>query len=286
MQFRRLLVIGGPTACGKTAAAIHLAQKYKTEIINADSRQFYREMKIGTAMPDEEELKQATHHFVGHLSVTDKFTAGMFEHDVLILLEKLFQKHETVILSGGSGLFIKAVCEGFDELPSSEIIRKKLNQLSLLELQTVLKEKDAEYFSIVDIYNPRRLQRALEVIEISGKKYSELRKQNPKKRNFQIEKYLIHKEKEELHSRINARVNQMIEKGLVEEVKKLYPFKDLNTLQTVGYTEMFEYLDGKCSLDKAIENIKIHTRQYAKRQTTWFQKENMKRISLEELMRV
>ena len=279
---KTLIIIAGPTAAGKTTLAIRLARHYNTEIISADSRQFYREMSIGTAKPTSEELTAAKHHFIDSHSITDTFSAGDFEKEVIRLLEKLFKVHDQVILAGGSGLFINAICRGFDELPvATEEIRSKLNQ-HLIEkgieyLQERLKNVDPVYFAEVDINNPQRLIRALEVYESTGKPFSAYRTKTAKKRDFNIIKIALNPSRPKLYEQINLRADQMIENGLVEEVKSLYEYKHLNALNTVGYSEIFDYLDGNCSLPEAIEKIRQNTRRFAKRQITWFKKaEDMK----------
>ena len=275
---KKLIVIGGPTCSGKTDYAVELALMHQTEIISADARQFYRGMEIGTAQPDVEILQKVKHHLVGHLKVTDIYTAGLFEKDVLKLLDELFTRHDTVIMAGGSGLFIQAVCEGLDEMPASRIIREELNKCSLEEMQRELEEKDPAYYEKVDLHNPRRVQRALEVIRITGQPYSTLRQQRKKIRPFETEAYRLHVPREELETRIRSRVDEMMKKGLLNEVEKLIPYRNENALKTVGYAELFAYLDGRMTLAEAVENIKIHTRQYAKRQETWFSARDMQVI--------
>jgi tRNA dimethylallyltransferase len=275
---KTLIVIAGPTASGKTAAAIQLAQGLHTEIISADSRQFYREMAIGTAKPTPDELAQANHHFVNSHSITDSFNVGDFEQQGLALLDDLFKTHHTVVLAGGSGLYIKAICEGFDELPDVDpAVRERLN----LELETnginYLQEKlqlaDPDYYQQVDLHNPQRLIRALEVFESSGQPISFFRKANLKHRPFDILKMGLLWPREKLYERINMRVDEMIKQGLVDEVTSLLPYRHLNALQTVGYNEIFDYLDGKTDLPTAIALIKQNTRRFAKRQMTWFNKD-------------
>lgn len=275
---KKLIVIVGPTAVGKTAVAIKLAQKLHTEIISADSRQFYREMVIGTAKPTTEELTQAKHHFVDSHSIAESFSVGDFEKQGLQLLDALFKKHDTVILVGGSGLYIKAICEGFDELPSASIeTREKLNlefsEKGINYLQEKLKAADPVYYNQVDLNNPQRLIRALEVIETTGKPFSSYRKATVNSRPFNIIKIGLNLPREVLYQRINQRVDEMIKQGLVEEVRSLLPYRELNALNTVGYSELFNYFDGKTDLNSAIELIKQNTRRFAKRQLTWFRKD-------------
>lgn len=274
---KTLIVIAGPTAAGKTALAIQIAKHFKTEIISADSRQFYREMNIGTAKPSKVELAAVRHHLIDSHSVKDLFSVGDFEKEVISLLEKLFKTHDQVVLVGGSGLFINAVCNGFDELPvTSEETRNKLNQLlsekGIEHLQENLKKADPLYYAEVDINNPQRLIRALEVFETTGKPFSSFRTKIPKKRNFNIIKLAISPDREKLYEQINLRVDQMLENGLLKEVEGLKEYRHLNALNTVGYSEVFEYLDGNLSEEEAIDKIKQNTRRFAKRQLTWFKK--------------
>lgn len=278
MRNKSLIVVAGPTAVGKTDFAIKLANHYNSEIISADSRQFYEGMKIGTAAPTVDELKKAKHHFVGNLQLYDYFNVSMFEQQALDVIYKLFIHNDKVILTGGSGLYINALCYGIDDFPDANIsLRKKLikdfEKKGLEWLQKIIQEKDPEYYKIVDIKNPKRLLRALEVCLATGKTYSEQRTASKKDRDFNIIKIALNLPREKLFSRINSRVDKMIESGLIDEVKKLQPFQMLNSLNTVGYKEIFEYLDQKITLDQAIEKIKTNTRRYAKRQITWFKKD-------------
>jgi tRNA dimethylallyltransferase len=275
---KKLIVITGPTASGKTSLSIELARFYNSEIISADSRQFYRKMNIGTAKPSVTELKTIKHHFIDSLNITDSYNIGKYEEDSLKLIEVLFKNHDVVFLTGGSGLYINAICSGIDDLPeSTEEFRIKLtNQLNnrgIESLQQKLKEVDPEYYSQSDINNPHRLIRALEIWMATGRKASELRTNKKKERNFIIKKIGLKVDRSELYNRINQRVDEMIEKGLVQEVEQLLPFRNENALQTVGYKEIFSYLDKKLSLEEAIVLIKQNTRNYAKRQMTWFRKD-------------
>jgi len=275
---KKLIVIAGPTAVGKTATAIRLAQQLKTEIISADSRQFYNEMSIGTAKPDAEELSQAKHHFINSHSITDNFTVGDFEKEALLLLDELFKTHDQLIMVGGSGLFIQAVTQGFDNLPAANPeIREKLNQefaeKGIEHLQQKLKEADPDYYNKVDLNNPQRLIRALEVFQATGKSFSSYRKATVNTRPFESIKIVLDLPREGLYDRINRRVDIMIEQGLVEEVHSLLPYRQLNALNTVGYSELFDYFDGKTDLPAAIDLIKQNTRRFAKRQLTWFRKD-------------
>ncbi|MFZ4100784.1 MAG: tRNA (adenosine(37)-N6)-dimethylallyltransferase MiaA [Sphingobacterium thalpophilum] len=286
---KTLIIIAGPTAAGKTALAIQIAKHFNTEIISADSRQFYREMNIGTAKPSKEELEVIPHHLIDSHSIVDSFSVGDFEKEVINLLEKLFKSLDQVVLVGGSGLFINSICNGFDELPvASEETRNKLNQLlvekGIEHLQEKLKWADPEYYEEVDIKNPQRLIRALEVFESTGYPFSTYRTKTPKKRNFNIIKLGINPTREKLYEQINLRVDQMVERGLFEEVKGLVEYRQLNTLNTVGYSELFEYIDGKLSKEEAIDKIKQNTRRFAKRQLTWFKKsEDMNWFEANEL---
>ena len=289
MKDKYLVVIAGPTASGKTATAIKVAKTLGTEIISADSRQFYKELPIGTAAPTPEEQAEVQHHMIHNLNVEDKYDVADYEQDVLSLLKQLFVNHDAVVLTGGSGLFIDAVCKGLDSIPDiSEEVRNKVDELykkgGLIALQNEVERLDPEYYNIVDKYNPRRLQRAVEVCYQTGLTYSSFRKNTVKQRDFKIIKVALLWERSELINRINKRVEIMVNDGLVEEAKAMYPKRHLNSLNTVGYKEIFEYFDSKVSLNEAIENIKINTRQYAKRQMTWLRKNNdYKWFTIDEL---
>lgn len=279
MENKHLIVLAGPTASGKTATAIKLAKAFDAEIISADSRQFYKELSIGTAAPTAEELAQVKHHFVHNLSIEYKYDVADYEKDVLSFLKQYFKTKNVAVMTGGSGLFIDAVCNGLDEIPdiSDEIrtkVTKMLEEGGIEALQKEVERVDNDYFLIVDKQNPRRLQRALEVYYQTGKPYSTFRQKNVAKRDFDIIKLAILWDRDKLIERINKRVDMMMEQGLLEEVKSVYPKRHLNSLNTVGYKELFDYLDGKCSLEQAVEQIKINTRQYAKRQMTWLRKNN------------
>jgi tRNA dimethylallyltransferase len=275
---KTLIVVAGPTAIGKTAAAIQLARHFDTAILSADSRQFYREMSIGTAKPTEEELAQAKHYFINSHSITDVFTVADFEKQALTLLDELFLTNNVVILAGGSGLYIKAVCEGFDEIPSvapgiRDNWNKKFSESGIQPLQEKLKLDDPVYYATVDLNNPQRIIRALEVFEGTGKPISSYRTAKAIERPFKIIKIGLNLPKEVLYQRINSRVDVMVEHGLVQEAENLLPHKQLNALNTVGYSEIFDYLDGKTNFNAAIELIKQNTRHFAKRQLTWFRKD-------------
>ena len=286
---KTLIIIAGPTAIGKTALAISLAKHFKTEIISADSRQFYREMNIGTAKPSEAELKEVKHHLINSHSVLDQFNAGDFEKESIELINKLFLNHDQVIMAGGSGLFINAVSHGFDQLPiATEEIRNYFNTIleekGIKFLQDQLKEIDPVYYKEVDIYNPQRIIRALEVFECSGETFSSLRTNIKKQRPFNIVKIGLNTDRNIVYERINLRVDQMIKDGLIKEVEGLKSFRHLNPLNTVGYSEIFDYLEGKSNREEAIEKIKQNTRRFAKRQITWFKKsEDIKWYKPDEL---
>jgi len=275
---KTLIVIAGPTAVGKTAIAIEVAKHYHTVIVSADSRQFFREMSIGTAKPGEEELAAVPHYFINSHSIRESFSVGDFEKQALTLLDELFRKHHVVIMAGGSGLYIKAVCEGFDDLPGADTgIRHRLNhdftELGIRHLQQRLKEVDPDYYEQVDIHNPQRIIRALEVFETTGKPISFYRKSTINTRPFRIVKIGLNLPRDILYTRINKRVDNMVRQGLIDEVKALLPYRHLNALNTVGYSELFDYIDGKTTLETAIELIKQNTRHFAKRQLTWFRKD-------------
>ena len=278
MNDRTLIVIAGPTASGKTAAAIELAKKLGTEILSADSRQFYKEMSIGTAAPTPKELLEVKHHFVHNISIFDQYDVATYEQEALLLLSKLFIDHKEVILTGGSGLFIDAVCNGIDAMPNIDPEnRQRVNALykeqGIEALQQELQRLDPEYWSIVDQKNPRRLQRALEVCYQTGNTFTSFRTASKAKRDFNIQKYALLWERNELNNRINQRVERMLSQGLVDEARSLYPHRELNALNTVGYKELFDYFDGKISLMEAVEQIKLNTRHYAKRQMTWLRRD-------------
>ena len=275
MKEKRLIVIGGPTASGKTALAIEKALALNTEIISFDSRQFYKEMSIGTARPSDEELAKVKHNFICNISINEEGNASVFEKNAIAKLNELFLKYDSVVAVGGSGLYLNALLYGFDELPDKdESLRAEL-QLELEEkgiefLQNKIKIIDPVYYQKGEIKNPHRLMRAIEVSLLSGKPYSELKTNLPVKRNFSHQILMIDHPREKLYERINMRVDEMVKAGLVNEVKSLLPFRNHNALQTVGYKEIFEFLDGKCDLQMAIEKVKQNTRRYAKRQITWF----------------
>ncbi len=275
-----LIVICGPTAIGKTALSIELAKQCNAEIISADSRQFYREMNIGTAKPPEQQLAEVPHHFINNISIHNKsYSAGKYEYEVLEFLEKYYKKKDIAVMVGGSGLFINAVCSGFDKFEKEDdsqlwVTRKFLNTKELDWLQQEVERLDPEYYAVVDKKNPVRLKRALEIIYTTGKKYSEQRIGKKTERPFRIIKVGLSLPREILYERINARVDEMMKRGLLEEVKQLYLHKKLHTLNTVGYTELFDFIEDKISLKDAVALIKQNTRNYAKRQMTWFKKDD------------
>jgi len=278
MPQNALIVIVGPTAIGKTKLCIELAESLDTEIISADSRQIYKELNIGTAKPDAEELRRVKHHFIGTKSIFDYYTAGMYELDVMDLLGNLFQRYNQVIMTGGSGLYINAVCQGIDALPrvDQDIRNQLLEQYrneGIESLRQDLKKVDPEYYQTTDLKNPKRLLKALEISIMTGKPYSSFLTSPDKERPFQIIKIGLNKDRSVLYDTINKRVDQMVAEGLVEEARELHQHKNLNALNTVGYKELFDYFDGNISQSRAIELIKRNTRRYAKRQITWFSRD-------------
>jgi len=276
--FKTVIIIVGPTAVGKTAVAIRTAKHFKTEIISADSRQCYKELNIGVARPSQEELNEVPHHFIASHSIHENVTAATFEQFALKKTEELFRRHDVVIMTGGTGLYVKAFSEGMDKIPGVTVeTRKKIiaeyEKKGIAWLQAEIQKKDPQFYEKGEIKNPQRLMRALEVVEATGKSLFDFRKGKKAKRDFNIVKIGLELPKEKLHANISNRVDKMIEQGLISEVKSLLPYKTMNALQTVGYSEIFDHLEGKISLEKAIEEIKKNTRQYAKRQMTWFRKD-------------
>lgn len=275
---KTLISVVGPTAIGKTSLSILLAKHFKTEIISCDSRQFYKEMSIGTAVPTQEELKASPHHFIQNRSILEDYNVGAFENDALMTLEKLFDKHPQVIMVGGSGLYVDAVLKGFDEFPEVDpsireqlISRVKNGEINFLKNQ--LKELDIETFHSIDLDNSQRLIRALEICIGTNLPYSSFKGKKKEKRNFESIKIGLNGERQKIYERINLRVDLMIENGLIEEARKLYPSRHLNALQTVGYKELFLFFEGVYTREFAIEEIKKNTRRFAKRQLTWFRKD-------------
>lgn len=296
MQPKRktLLTIVGPTAIGKTRMAIALATHFGTEILSCDSRQFFKELRIGTAVPSAGELMAAPHHFIQHKSIFEAYSVGDFERDVIALLDKLFKKHDVVVMVGGSGLYAKAIIDGLDDFPEvDEIIRQELNeayaQKGIGYLQELLKTLDEVQYNQMDVQNPQRLIRALEVCRASGKPYSSFLQRKEKQRDFTSVQIGLTADRTEVYERINKRVDMMLEEGLLIEAQDMMPYKHLNALQTVGYKELFSFFEGECSFEAAIEAIKMNTRRFAKRQFTWFQKDKRikwfdYRSSLEEVV--
>ncbi|WP_175623163.1 tRNA (adenosine(37)-N6)-dimethylallyltransferase MiaA [Chryseobacterium schmidteae] len=279
MKNKNLISVVGPTGIGKTRLAIDLAKHFSTEIVSCDSRQFFKEMIIGTASPSAEELAEAPHHFIGNLSVEEYYSIGQYEEDALKKLNELFEKYDTVILVGGSMMYEKAVIEGLNDLPEANEenqtkLQKILDNEGIEKLQEMLKEFDSEYFSIVDFHNHRRLLRAIDVIWQTNKKYSELIAVSQDSRDFNTIRIGIEAPREELYNRINRRVDIMLENGLLDEAKGLEKFKHLTALNTVGYSELFKYFDEEWDLEFAVSEIKKNSRRYAKRQLTWYRKAN------------
>lgn len=277
MKKKVLIVIAGPTAIGKTALGIQIAKHFKTEIISADSRQFFKEMSIGTAKPNTQELAEIPHHFINSHSIKDQVSVGSFEKEVLLKLEELYKNNNVVVIVGGSGLYINAVLNGFDELPpvNPEVrtkLNKQLEKEGLSILQEELLKHDPNYYNEVEISNPQRVIRALEIFYSTGKPFSSFRTGAKKERYFKSIIIGLNSDREELYNRINLRVDLMVKEGLLEEVKSLRSYKNLNSLNTVGYSEIFRYFDNEIPLEEAIELIKQNTRRFAKRQITWFKK--------------
>jgi tRNA dimethylallyltransferase len=279
MHQRKLIVLVGPTAVGKTSVAITLARHFGTEIISADSRQIFRELTIGTAKPSPVELQQVPHHFVNTHSIHEPYDAAQYGRDALLLITKLFAKHKYLILCGGSGLYVKAVCEGFDEIPDiPEIIRENLmkeyEQHGIRLLQDKMMTLDPEHYQEIDKQNPHRLIRALEVLQGTGKSIRSFQKKNKVEHAFSIVKIGLTLPREVLYDRIDRRMDDMISEGLFAEAESLYPFRNINALQTVGYQEIFDYMDGKYDREEAVRLLKRNSRRYAKRQLTWFQRDS------------
>ena len=289
---KKIIVIAGPTASGKTDLAIQLAQYFNTEILSADSRQCYQELGVAVAKPNEAQLQSVKHHFINSHSIYDEVSAGEYERFGLAVLDEIFTKNDTAILVGGTGLYIKAICEGIDEMPAiDETIKKEVEadyqKNGLSWLQNEVKNTDPDFYAVGEIENPMRLMRALTFKLSTQKSILAYRNSTIKKRPFEIEKYVIDIEKAALYKNINDRVEHMLTQGLVTEAEALYPKKHLKNLQTVGYTELFSYFDGNCDLPFAIDKIKQHTRNYAKRQVTWFKNQGQYTLgSAKEIARV
>lgn len=274
---KKLIFVLGPTAVGKTAFAIDLAKKLNTEIISADSRQIFKEMKIGTARPSLQEISEINHHFVASNSIFDNYNASTYEFEAIEKIEELFQTRENLIVAGGSGLYVDAILYGIDDLPSIDKniraeFQQKFEDEGIESIRFLLKNLDPETYKNVDLKNPKRILKAIEITVQTGKPYSEFLTGNKKKRNFETEIIVLNRQRDNLHKRINNRVDEMIRNGLIEEAKSLYEYKTLVALKTVGYRELFEYFDGKIDLETALELIKRNTRRYAKRQITWFKR--------------
>ena len=275
---KTLIVITGPTAVGKTALCLDIAKNFDIPIINADSRQIFRELKIGTARPTEEQMQEVKHYFVGILGLEDYYSASLFEQQVLELLDQQFQTHDYALMAGGSMMYIDAVCDGIDDIPTiddatRDLMKKRLAEEGLEKLCEELKILDPDYYDIVDRQNPRRVVHALEICTMTGKPYTSFRKREKRERPFRIIKIGLNRPREELYERINRRVDQMMAEGLLDEVQSLYPRRSLNALNTVGYKELFDYIDGRWPLEEAVERIKGNTRRYARKQLTWYKKD-------------
>jgi tRNA dimethylallyltransferase len=279
MKKKYLISVVGPTAIGKTELAIRLAEHFDAEILSSDSRQFFKEMRIGTAVPSEEELNRVRHHFIQSRSIFEQYSVGAFEKDALSLLEEEFKTHDVMVMVGGSGLYVDAVLNGLDEFPNIDpSVRQKLiaelNEKGLTHLQNKLKSIDPEAFERIDIQNGQRVIRALEISEGTGRPFSSFWLNTKKKRDFEAIKIGLHAQRELVYERINRRVDAMMEEGLLEEARKLYPNRELNALQTVGYKELFAFLEGLLTLQEAVSEIKKNTRRFAKRQGTWFRRDD------------
>ncbi|WP_373759580.1 tRNA (adenosine(37)-N6)-dimethylallyltransferase MiaA [Bacteroides heparinolyticus] len=273
-----LIVLIGPTGVGKTELSLRLAEQFDTCIVSADSRQLYADLKIGTAAPTTEQLQRVEHHFVGMLKLTDYYSAAQYEAETLNLLETLFTKHDIVVLTGGSMMYVDAICKGIDDIPTVDAETRRLmlhryETEGLERLCAELKLLDPEYYKIVDLKNPKRVVHALEICYMTGKPYTSFRTQQIKKRPFRIIKIGLTRNREELYDRINRRVDQMITDGLVEEARQVYPYRALNALNTVGYKEIFKYIDGEWTLPFAVEKIKQNSRIYSRKQMTWFKRD-------------
>ena len=275
---KTLIVITGPTAVGKTALCLDIAQHFGIPIINAESRQIYKELKIGTASPTIEQMRRVPHYFVGSLSLHDYYSASLFEQQVLEILQREFEHSDYALLTGGSMMYIDAVCYGIDDLPTvddetRETLKRRLADEGLEALVEELRQLDPEYYEIVDKQNPRRVVHGLEICLMTGKTYTSFRKREKKERPFRIVKIGLNRDREELYNRINQRVDQMMTDGLLDEAQRLYPMRHMNALNTVGYKEMFAYIDGTWTLEEAVERIKGNTRRYARKQLTWYKKD-------------
>nr|WP_320059651.1 tRNA (adenosine(37)-N6)-dimethylallyltransferase MiaA [uncultured Bacteroides sp.] len=275
---KTLVVLIGPTGVGKTELSLRLAEEFNTSIVSSDSRQLYADLKIGTATPTPEQLKRIPHHFIGILKLTDYYSAAQYEMEALALLESLFVEKDVVILTGGSMMYVDAICKGIDDIPTvdsdtRELMLSRYENEGLENLSNELKLLDPEYYKIVDIKNPKRVIHALEICYMTGKTYTSFRIREKKQRPFRILKIGLTRDREELYNRINQRVDIMMEEGLLEEAKSVYPYRQLNALNTVGYKELFNYLDGQWTLSFAIDKIKQNSRIYSRKQMTWFKRD-------------
>ncbi len=282
MSTKQLIVITGPTAVGKTDLCIQIAQRLGIPIINADSRQLFRELKIGTASPTAEQQQRVKHYFVGTLSIGDYYSASMYEQEVTGLLKELFKNSDYALLSGGSMMYVDAVCNGIDDIPTVDdvtraTLKRRLAEEGLEALVAELKQLDPEHYEVVDRQNPRRVVHALEICHMTGKTYTSFRKAVKRQHPFRIVKIGLNREREELYHRINLRVEQMMKEGLIEEAKSMLPYRNENALNTVGYKELFNYFDGIWDLEEAVERIKGNTRRYARKQLTWFKRDEQMR---------
>ena len=273
-----LIVLIGPTGVGKTELSLSIAEHFGTCIVSSDSRQLYADLKIGTAAPTPDQMARVPHHFVGTLKLTDYYSAAQYEAEVMAKLEELYQHNDVVVLTGGSMMYVDAICKGIDDIPTvdketRELMMKRYEEEGLEQLCSELKLLDPEYYQIVDLKNPKRVIHALEICYMTGKTYTSFRTQSKKERPFRIIKIGLTRDREELYDRINRRVDEMIKEGLLEEAKSVYEYKHLNSLNTVGYKEMFQYLDGEWTLDFAIEKIKQNSRIYSRKQMTWFKRD-------------
>lgn len=275
---KTLIVITGPTAVGKTDLCMEIAGRFDIPIINADSRQLFRELRIGTASPTPEQLAKVRHYFVGTLNIGDYYSASMYEQDVMTLLGQLFKTSDYALLSGGSMMYIDAVCNGIDDIPTVDektrtLMKRRLAEEGLEKLVEELRRIDPEHYEVVDRQNPRRVVHALEICHMTGQTYTSFRKAEKKQRPFEIIKIGLNREREELYNRINRRVDSMMEQGLLKEAEEMLPYRQANALNTVGYKELFSYFDGIWELDEAVERIKGNTRRYARKQLTWFKRD-------------